>query len=176
MSFSVKNHQKRFKFARCFFYKNLHEIPFTIENITLFYTVNKEVSLKSLIKVSALLELITAQRAIFLRSKKSSVSLKIRKGAPLGVLVSLRRRNLSRFLSCLIWEVLPNVKNLRIKSKVKPSNNVLFSISDPLIFSCLKDFYLLFKSCSNLRVMVSFSTPRVEKETILNKRFALLPF
>jgi large subunit ribosomal protein L5 len=93
-----KNYQEKSKLFRCFNYKNIHKAPFPVSKITLFYTVKKDISLKSLIRISAFLELITGQRAFFLRSKKSSIFLKIRKGAPLGVKVNLRNKKLFHFL------------------------------------------------------------------------------
>jgi len=55
MTLSQKNFQKGSIITRCFFYKNVHEIPLTIEKITLFYTLKKDISLKSLVKASTLL-------------------------------------------------------------------------------------------------------------------------
>jgi ribosomal protein L5 len=98
MSLASQNYQKSNKLNRCFFYKNVHQVPFTIEKLTLFYTLKKDFSIKSLIKLASLLELITGQRAYFIRSKKSSAFLKIRKGNPSGVKVTLRKNILIFFL------------------------------------------------------------------------------
>ena len=181
MQFSSKNYQKRSQITRCFFYKNIHEIPFTIEKITLFYTLKKDISLKPLIRVAALIELITEQRSFFLRAKNSSVFLKIRKGSPLGVKVTLRKNVLYSFLIFLIWQVLPNIKNFKVKSKVKrlkqvSLNSYMLNILDPLVFPMLKDFYFFFKSCINLRILFSFATNATKKENFFNWRFLQLPF
>ncbi len=181
MSFKLQNNQKRTQFTRCFYYKNLHKIPFTIESIIVFYTLTKEISLKPLIKISALLELICNQRSVFLRSKKLSVASKIRKGTPVGSLVSLRKGSLKKFLFSLIWEILPNVKNTVFNLNKKKSkmfalrNSVFFKIVDPLVFPKLRKFYTIFKNCINTRCVFSFAKKSTQAEIILNKRYSLLP-
>jgi len=110
MSLASQNYQKYNKLNRCFVYKNVHQIPFTIEKLTLFYTLKKDFSLKSLIRFASLLELITGQRAYFIRSKKSSAFLKIRKGSPSGVKVTLRKNSLIFFLLNLFGQFFQMLK------------------------------------------------------------------
>lgn len=177
---SSKNYQQQNKINRCFFVKNIHQTPFNIEKLTLFYTLKKETSLKTLVCHSTLLEIITQQRACFTRSKKSSIFLKIRKGVPLGVKVTLRKEKKRAFLTSLIWNVLPNMKNFEKNSKFygleKDSlNSLVFVLSDPLIFSELKDFYFYFKSCVDLRILISFSKGLKKKEIFFNSRFSQIP-
>jgi hypothetical protein len=148
--------------------------------MTLFYTIKKDISLKSLIRISAFLELITGQRSFFLRSKKSSIFLKIRKGAPLGVKVTLRNKKLKNFLFRIIWEILPSLKNFKLTpkiSKVKQEslNSVMLFLSDPLIFSELKNFYFFFKSCIDLRINVSLPSFCKKKELFFINRLLKLP-
>jgi hypothetical protein len=178
MTLSQKIFQSRSQITRCFFYKNIHQIPLTIEKITLFYTIKKEVSVKSLAKISTLLELISSQRAFFLRSQKSSVFLKIRKGAPVGVKVTLRKKNLFFFYLSLIWEIFPNIKNFHPHFKVTKtlSFNVLtYHISDPFLFYILKDYYFIFKSLTQLRLICSFNPFCSKKENFFNARFLQFP-
>jgi ribosomal protein L5 len=180
MSLASQYYQKGNKLNRCFTYKNVHQIPFTIEKLTLFYTLKKDISLKSLIKLSSLLELITGQRSSFIRSKKSSVFLKVRKGAPSGVKVTLRKNSLIFFILKLLWEVIPSIKNFKKKSyfsklKHQELNSLMFVIPDPLAFSELKSFYFFFKNCLNLRILFSFSKKSKSKELYFKARFLQLP-
>jgi len=180
MAFFLKNYQKRSQITRCFLYKNLHEIPFTIEKLTLFYTLNKDISLKSLIRVAALVNLITNKRPCLLRARTSSVYLKIRKGAPIGVKLTLRKTSLYFFLISFIWEVLPNIKNFKSKFKHQKSkqshlNSYMLNILDPLVFPILKGFYFYFRSCSNLRMQFSFAAKSSKNEIFFNWRFLQLP-
>ena len=180
MSTYLNSYQKRNKLNRCFFYKNVHQTSFTIDKLSLFYTQKKDVSLKPLVKVAALLELITRQRAFFIRSRKSSVFRKIRKGAPSGVKVTLRKNVLACFLIKLIWEIFPVVRNFRLRTKFdklkqEQLNSLIYLIPDPLVFREIKNFYFLFKACVNLRVSISFSKNLLKKEFFFNVRFLQLP-
>jgi len=181
MTLSQKNFQKRSQITRCFLYKNIHEIPLTIEKITLFYIFKKEISLKSLVKASALLELISGQRSSFLRSQKASIFLKLRKGAPVGVKVTLRNKNLFSFFLVLIWEIFPNIKNFRPNLKLMKLkhfffNSLSYNVSDPFLFLILKDYYFIFKTLTHLRLTCSFSSSCTKKENFFNARFLQFPF
>lgn len=99
---NLKKHKKNNKLIRCFAYSNIHHISCDIEKISFLYVKKNNFSLKTLIKVSTLLELITGQRSFFLRSKKSLASLKLRKGVPIGAKVTLRKFLLFSFLFKLI--------------------------------------------------------------------------
>jgi len=175
-----KTYYEKIKIIRGFNYKNIHEFSFSVPKITLFYTLKKDISLKALIRISAFLELITGQRAYFLRAKKSSVFLKIRKGAPLGVKVTLRNSKSTQFLFRLIWEILPSLKKFKITpkiTKVKQNslNSIMIFIPDPLIFYELKNFYFFFKSCTDLRINISFPSSCKKKELFFINRLLKLP-
>jgi hypothetical protein len=106
--------------------------------------------------------------------------LKIRKGAPLGVKVTLRNKKLKNFLFRIIWEILPSLKNFKLTpkiSKVKQEslNSVMLFLSDPLIFSELKNFYFFFKSCIDLRINVSLPSFCKKKELFFINRLLKLP-
>jgi len=182
MTFALKDNQKRTQFIRTFYYKNLHKIPVIVENVSLFYTINKDISIKPLIKLSALLELVTNQRPLLLRANKSSITSKIRKGSPVGVLVSLRGFNFQTFFSHLVWEILPHIKNVQVKTnkqKISFSSTqscFLFTVGDPLIFPFTKKFYTSFKNCLDLRCVISFGKKSTTAENLLNRRYILLPF
>jgi hypothetical protein len=180
MSLYTKNYQKHNKLSRAFFYKNIHETPTKIENLTLFYTLEKNISLKFLIKVTSLLELITGYRAYFIRSKQASILAKLRKGAPMGVKITLRKKALESFLFVFLWETLPTIKNFILKTKFnkikqKKVNSLMFLIPDPLVFFDLKSFYFYFKSCLNLRLLISFSKNLTKEEMLFLTSFNLLP-
>jgi large subunit ribosomal protein L5 len=96
--FSKKNQ----KLIRCFNYSNIHQVNCKIDKLTFLYTKKDNITLKSLIKVSTLLELITGQRSFFIRSKKSIASLKIRRGVPVGAKVTLRKSFMYSFFFKLI--------------------------------------------------------------------------
>ncbi len=96
--FSKKNN----KLIKCFVYSNIHEVNCNLDKLTFSYAKKDNISLKTLIKISTLLELITGQRSFFIRSKKSLASLKIRRGVPVGAKVTLRKSFMFSFLFKLI--------------------------------------------------------------------------
>jgi large subunit ribosomal protein L5 len=100
---NLKNYKKTNKFmAKCFIYSNIHEISCNLIKLTFLYAQKNNISLKALIKISTMLELITGQRAVLIRSKKSIAALKIRRGVPMGAKVTLRKSFLFFFLNKLI--------------------------------------------------------------------------
>jgi ribosomal protein L5 len=180
MSFDLQKYKKRSVFQRLFIYKNVQQISFTIEKLSLFYALKGNLTAKSLIKVSSVLRLISGQRPSFIRSKKTSAFLKTRKGAPSGVKVTLRNKSAISFLLILIWQILPNIKNLPknkdfLKEKEEHCNSLMFVIPDPMLFNELKPFFFSFKDCPNLRILITFSQKSKKEELYLNGRFSLLP-
>jgi len=168
------------KFNLSFRYKNVNEVPNFVDKVTLSITLSKNMSLKNIVKASALLELISGSRSFFIRSKKSSVLLKRRKGAPTGVKLTLRRKHANLLFSKLAWEILPKIKDLNLNYNLKKDlkqNSVLsFKIKDPFIFSELKDFYFLFKDVGSLQIVLSFKKMNLKEETFLKSRLLQLPF
>lgn len=176
-----KNYKKNNKLMRCFNYTNVHEINCKVEKSTFSFVKKENISLKALIKVSTFLELITAQRAFFVRSKKSVASLKIRRGVPVGSKVTLRNTSLFAFLFKLIWQVLPNIKNFHSslkfnKLKENRMNGLTLTIPSALNFLELQSFYFFFKSFNNLRIVFSFSRDITKNELFFTSRFYKLPF
>jgi len=145
----------------------------------LFYTINKEISLKPLIKLAAFIELISKQKSKFLRAKKASLLSKIRKGAPLGVITFLRRKSLFRFLFSFVYKIFPNLPKNKKENKINSysfQSNAIKTISVPFVFPELHKFYLFFKSCTNLRMSIVFPKKVSKMETLFNKRISLISF
>ena len=171
---------KKFFILRNFNYKNIHRISCNLDKLTIFYTKKNNNSLKSLIKISTFLELITTQRSFFIRSRKSLAAQKLRKGCPIGAKVTLRNTVLNFFLFKLIWQVLPNIKNFYnkkniIKSKQNSLNSLILTIPLALNFMELQPFYFFFKSFNNLKLLFSFSSNISKNELLFISRFYKLP-
>jgi ribosomal protein L5 len=168
------------KFNFLFRYKNVNEIPNTVDKVTLSVTLSKNMSLKNIVKASAMLELISGSRPFFIRSKKSSVLLKRRKGSPTGVKLTLRKKQADLLFSKLVWEVLPKIKDLslnyNLKKDLKQNSVLSFKIRDPFIFSELKNFYFLFKEIGSLQIVLSFKKMNSKEESFLKSRLLQLPF
>jgi large subunit ribosomal protein L5 len=59
------------------------------------------------------LELISGQKPVITRARKSIATFKVREGMPLGVKVTLRRKHMFEFIDRLITVALPRVRDFR---------------------------------------------------------------
>jgi len=179
MSFFNQNNQLNTQLlSRCFYYQNIHMVPSVVKKATIFYAIKKN-DINHVRKIAEMLELITKNRPALLRAKKASVPLKIRKGAPIGAKVSLRKKKLSDFLYEFVWEILSNINNYKpisIKFFQKEEKiPFVFKIQDSMIFSCLKKNYSTFKDFSELKILFSFEKKASVKENFFLSRLYKLP-
>jgi large subunit ribosomal protein L5 len=82
------------------------------------------------------IELITGQKPVVTRVRRSEANFKIRQGWPIGVKVTLRRDNMRDFLEYLLKITLPAVREFRgfkIKS-LDQQGNLSFGIPDQSVF------------------------------------------
>jgi len=136
-----------------FNYKNLNQIP-NIKSIHLNFGI-KQVELKILLPCLISLQLITLQTPFITQSNKHNMSLKIRKGDPVGCKIILRKKILHSFISKLILIVLPKIDNFE-GFRAKINNCFAFHIKDILIFSEIANHYTLFERMPILDI--SFKT------------------
>jgi len=130
---------------------------FPIEKITLSFCYKTEPSFKEFSLAVAALKLISQQQPYIIRAKKSRIQLKIRKGIPLGVKVTLRNANISKFLIRLMWEILPGIKGLNISHRnlKEGRDSFSFELKDIFLFSELKKFYFFFNTLPSLKVTLT---------------------
>ncbi len=116
--------------------KNRHEVP-KIEKIILNMGLGEDASdgkkLKACIEDMAL---ISGQKPIITKFKKSISNFKTRKGANAGVKVTLRSYRMYEFIDRLINIALPRIKDFRgLTSKgIDNSNNFSFGIKEHIVF------------------------------------------
>jgi large subunit ribosomal protein L5 len=119
-----------------FGYKNIMEIP-KLDKITINMAIGEarenEKVLDSAIKD---LEIITGQKAVKTKAKKSVANFKIREGMPIGCKVTLRGDRMYEFLDRLVNLALPRVRDFR---GVNPNSfdgrgNYALGIKEQLIF------------------------------------------
>jgi large subunit ribosomal protein L5 len=141
-----------------FHYKELSKIP-KLQAIILQFNL-KKYDLKLLIVSLAALELITAQKGFLTKSKTASVSLKIRKGQPVGCKITLRKTKMFEFF----FKLLNRIKIERKITNVKVStlNTFSFKIPSILIFNELEKNYQFFKNLKNLNITIIMSTKNKE--------------
>ena len=119
-----------------FQYKNVMEIP-KIEKVVINMGVGEaKENAKLLDAAIADMELVTGQKAIATKAKKSVANFKIRQGMPLGAKVTLRGDRMYYFLDKLMNLALPRVRDFRgvNASAFDGRGNYALGLKEQLIF------------------------------------------
>lgn len=96
-----------------FKYKNVMQIP-NLEKITINMGLGEAVSNPNLIKTAVEeLTVISGQRAVITRAKKSIATFKLREGMPIGCMVTLRGQRMWEFLDRLVSVALPRTRDFK---------------------------------------------------------------
>jgi large subunit ribosomal protein L5 len=117
-------------------YTNIHQVP-RLEKIVINRGLGEaSQNAKALESSIAEISAITGQRPVITRAKKAIASFKIRKGMPVGLMVTLRRERMYAFLDRLINLALPRIRDFR---GVNPKSfdgrgNYTLGIREQLIF------------------------------------------
>ncbi len=90
---------------------NVNEVP-KLEKIVVNMGVGEAAQNSKLIEAAAKdLEIITGQKALIIKAKKSEAGFKLREGQAIGAKVTLRRENMYDFMDRLVSIVLPRVRD-----------------------------------------------------------------
>ncbi len=96
-----------------FSYKNVMQVP-RIQKIVLNVGLGEAIqNIKLLDAVQKELSMITGQKAVVTKAKKSIAAFKLRKGVPIGCKVTLRGNRMYEFLDRLISVALPRIRDFR---------------------------------------------------------------
>ena len=96
-----------------FGYKNAMEVP-RIEKITLNMGVGEGTQDKKKVTIAAAeMELISGQKPVVTKAKKSVAQFKLREGMAIGCKVTLRRERMYEFLDRLITIAMPRIRDFR---------------------------------------------------------------
>ena len=96
-----------------FGYKNAMEVP-RIEKITLNMGVGEGTQDKKKVTIAATeMELISGQKPVVTKAKKSVAQFKLREGMAIGCKVTLRRERMYEFLDRLITIAMPRIRDFR---------------------------------------------------------------
>jgi large subunit ribosomal protein L5 len=96
-----------------FGYKNVMEVP-KIVKITVNVGLGEAIqNVKLLDSTVTEIASITGQRPVITKARKSIASFKLRKGMPIGCMVTLRRSKMFDFLEKLVHIALPRVRDFR---------------------------------------------------------------
>lgn len=119
-----------------FNYSNIHQVP-QLAKVTVNRGLGEAAqNAKALDSSTKELAVITGQRPVVTRAKKAIAGFKIRKGMPIGLMVTLRRERMYSFLERLIDLALPRIRDFR---GISPKSfdgrgNYTLGIREQLIF------------------------------------------
>ncbi len=136
------NKEIRKKMAKKCDSKNIMAVP-KLEKITVNTGIGEKLKGKSSDKVEELIDyisndigLITGQKPVVTKAKKSISGFDLRKGDPSGVKVTLRKDRMYNFLEKLINVVMPGLRDFRGMNpeSVDRSGNLTFGIEEQISF------------------------------------------
>lgn len=122
---------------RQFKYKNVMAVP-KVEKIVVNVGVGEAIQNAKLLDVAAdELAAITGQKPVITRARKAIAAFKLRKGMPIGAMVTLRGDRMYEFLDRLVNIALPRVRDFRGVSPraFDGRGNYTIGLKDQLIFS-----------------------------------------
>jgi large subunit ribosomal protein L5 len=117
-------------------FNNVMEVP-RIDKITLNMGIGSATqNIKELESASQDLAMITGQKPIITRARKSIAGFKVRQGNPIGCMVTLRGKRMYEFLDRLLSIAIPRIRDFRGLSKKSfdGSGNYTIGIKEQLIF------------------------------------------
>jgi large subunit ribosomal protein L5 len=112
----LKQHYRERGIARLteqFGYKNIHQVPRPLKvvvNVGLGEAIKNAKLLESVVEE---LGLITGQKAVTTKARKSISNFALREGMPVGVTVTLRRDRMWEFLDRLVSAAVPRIRDFR---------------------------------------------------------------
>nr|YP_009688003.1 ribosomal protein L5 [Haslea nusantara]QDX17592.1 ribosomal protein L5 [Haslea nusantara] len=157
-----------------FNYTNLTELP-QLKKIILNFSCQNFTIQKFAITLLSL-ELITTKKGSITLNKTANVFLKIQKGSPSGCQVVLTKNKMYEFLSKLLVEIFPKIKNIS-GLKLKITNNTFSYLfpSNTIILTELQEYYPLFNNLPALNFTV-ITTAKSNKELIFLIKSFQFPF
>ena len=157
-----------------FQYKTINKLPKIYKVILSFNYKNP--NLRQLMSSLTALELISAQKPIFTNSKVPVITLKIRKGNPVGCKVTLRRDNLNNFFHKLFNEILCDsdlITNYKILNKTSTLPTFTFKLKNNLNFNILETHYQIFKNLPKLNIVIVTNSKNFSEFIFLLKSYKI---
>jgi len=117
-------------------FNNVMEVP-RIDKITVNMGIGSATqNIKELESASKDLAKITGQKPVITRARKSIAGFKIRRGNPIGCMVTLRGKRMYEFLDRLLSIAIPRIRDFRGLSKKSfdGSGNYTIGVKEQLIF------------------------------------------
>jgi large subunit ribosomal protein L5 len=147
-----------------FFYKDINQIP-KIKKVVL-NLIFKSNDMKELSTGLLALKILTNKKGTLIAAKKANITLKIRKGQPIGCKVELSLKKFLGFLEKNLYELISkNNKNQKnFYSSVKYNNSVSITIKEFIFLEDLEKHYQIFNKLKHLNINISINKS-YKKET-----------
>jgi large subunit ribosomal protein L5 len=154
---------------------NNMQIPRLIKIVVNVGTKDAVSNSKVLTHIATALEKITGQKTIRRLARKSIAGFKLREGMPIGVMVTLRDKNMYEFLDRLISLALPKVRDFQgLKSKGDGRGGYNIGIKEWTVFPELSNF-ALDKRVYGMNISIHTSAENDEQCLALLEKFGM-PF
>lgn len=117
-------------------YQNLHQVP-AIAKVSLNMGLGEALqNPKAIEEAGKQLALISGQKPVTTRAKKSIAAFKLREGMPIGCMVTLRRARMWNFLDKFVHVAIPRIRDFRGFSPraFDGSGNYTMGVKEQLIF------------------------------------------
>lgn len=115
-------------------YTNIHEVP-QIEKVVIntgFGATAEKGQIEDIVRD---ISIIAGQKPVVTKARKSISNFKLREGMPVGVMVTLRGRQMYEFLYRLIAVALPGIRDFRgVRDRLDGTGNYTLGITDHTIF------------------------------------------
>jgi large subunit ribosomal protein L5 len=163
------------KLVHEFSYKNVMQVP-RLEKVVINMGLGEAIqNIKILDSAVEELGLITGQKAVITKAKKSIASFKLRQGMPIGCMVTLRRERMYEFLDKLMNVALPRVRDFKgVSDKAFDGRgNYSLGIKEQLIFPEIS--YDKIDKVKGLNITIVTSAKNDEECKALLKHFGM-PF
>ncbi len=163
------------KFMNKFNCKSIMQVPKLIKIVINIGLNFKNFDKKNFSIIIKNLTLISCQKPIITKSKKSISNFKIRSNMPIGCKVTLRKKNMWNFLDKLIFIIIPRIRDFRgfSKKSVDINGNLNIGIKEHTIFPEIN--YEEIKFIHGMNISVVLNNCGFDKSFYLFNKF-LFPF
>jgi len=170
----IQNHYRniiKYDFLNKFYLTNTQDIP-KIKKFMLNFNC-KSTDFKTILISLLALELLTLKKGEITKSKTTNISIKIRKGSPVGCKVQLKKSQCFFFLEKLFNQILPSIKQFDGLDFefVKKKKSVDFKIKKVFNLVELEPHYKFFKNIKSLEVSLITDSTSYTKTFFLLKSF-----
>jgi len=115
-------------------YANIHEVP-RVEKIVINSGFSSTTEKGQIDEIVRELSAIAGQKAVITKARKSVSNFKLREGMPIGVMVTLRGRQMYDFLYRLVSVALPGIRDFRgVNERLDGHGNYTLGIAEAAIF------------------------------------------